>query len=97
MDEIKGESMKTIKTIIEELIAHEPNTNAKLEMLTEIGLTTQNDDVWNASEEVRNELCSCEEEKGQVHDRLQQPRFEASFEPGAAYEDLGTNGSGLFT
>lgn len=94
MEEVKGESMKTT---IMELISYEPNLTAKLEMLTEIGLTTQNDDVWDTTEEIRNELCQCEEEKKQIRNSLPEQSFEASFEPGAATPHIGENGFGLFT
>lgn len=86
-----------MKNVIMELIAYEPNLLAKLEMLTAIGLQTQNDEVWNTSEEIRNELCPCEEDEGKVRDSLPQPRFEASFVPGPGDENYGADGAGLFT
>jgi hypothetical protein len=47
-----------IQTAVRNLVAYEPTLEDKLDMLTSISITTQNDDVWEASEEVRNELCS---------------------------------------
>lgn len=89
--------MKSIENVIKELIAYEPNLDAKLNLLTEIGLTTQNDDVWNGCEEIRNELCSCEEEKREVHAPLQKESSETGIQSSTTSSDYGTDGAGLFT
>jgi hypothetical protein len=45
-----------IISLLKLLICHEPNLDSRLNLLTEIGLTSQNDEMFKACEEVRNEL-----------------------------------------
>ena len=58
----KRHNLRVLKNRIKELIAYEPNLDAKLNMLTEIALTTQNDEVWEQTEEIRSEICACPDE-----------------------------------
>lgn len=50
-----------IKEALRFLLAAEQTIELKLNLLTEIGLNSSSDDIFNATEEVRNELV-CEEE-----------------------------------
>lgn len=48
--------MKTLKTLIEELITHECSTDAKLDLLTAIQIACENDEIYQAAIQVRAEL-----------------------------------------
>lgn len=63
--------MKTeiVKTILE-LIAYEPTISDKLSMLTEIGLTSRNKDVFDATEEVRHDLSEVKEIENRILNKL---------------------------
>lgn len=87
--------MKTLTNLITELIAYEPDENAKLEMLTSISITTQNDNVWEASESVRDELFTGSSiSKEDILASLQKPSSTESEVEGAVNENYGTNGEG---
>jgi uncharacterized coiled-coil DUF342 family protein len=87
-----------LKEQIKGILNYENDLNAKLDMLTSISTTTTNDDVWNASEEVRDELC-----KGtgitteEIRNSLQGKNVTTSIEQGPSDEDSESNGFGLFT
>ena len=46
------------------ILFYEKVFEAKLDMLTAIGITTQNGEVFKVCEEIRNELCSDEKTQG---------------------------------
>jgi primase-polymerase (primpol)-like protein len=52
--------MNHLNYLIKQIISYEPSTDDKLSMLTEIGLMTKNDQIFKATEEVRDELASSE-------------------------------------
>lgn len=55
--------------IIKLLLGYEESLDARLDLLTEIGLTTTNNDIFNATEEIRHELASGSKmEKGSSDD-----------------------------
>lgn len=87
-----------MKNVIQELIAYEPNLDAKLDLLTAIGTTTANTEVWNATEEVRNELCTdLAITKEQILNSLPGQDSKASELACTNDGDTEENGHGLFT
>jgi hypothetical protein len=45
-----------LKSAIAFIVSFEPTLEQKLDLLTEISVTTGNDETWNASEDVRNDV-----------------------------------------
>ncbi len=55
--------MNHLNYLLKQILSYEPSLDDKLSMLTEIGLMTKNDQLFNATEEVRNELANHQNRK----------------------------------
>lgn len=58
--EFKESTLKELKTYILGLIRYESTIDDKLNLLTEIGLTSSNEQTFKACEEIRSEICEAE-------------------------------------
>lgn len=90
---------QSVGNAIKELIAYEPDLNAKLDMLTSIATTTQNDEIWHETEVIRESICTCpdqeqENKKGRGLEFGQQDRKSSSE---VLLQDNGDESSHLFT
>ena len=56
----------SIKELLLEILKHESSEEAKLDILTDIGLGTTNDEVFKATEEVREHISNQTNNKAQV-------------------------------
>jgi hypothetical protein len=53
--------MNHLTYLLKQILSYEPSLDDKLNMLTEIGLMANSEKLFKATEEVRNELVSYEE------------------------------------
>jgi len=51
-----------IKFLIQSLLSYEDDFNSRLDLLTSIGIDSTNDKIFNACEEIRNELPDSDQE-----------------------------------
>jgi hypothetical protein len=77
-----------IKELISKLISYENSLESKLDLLTDISIGCTNEEIFRASEEVRNELDSCGEVQKSREELLSSAKIDWVYQDDSGNEQL---------